>query len=181
MKAYTVINIMNGLFEQLIRYKDNFSTNEGIAFCCEVRSECHGYEHDGMTHHEEWRGFCLMYFYAMFINPQSVFIQERKEKCSSVPKTGWVNSSNHDSCWREGTQDLTYLGFNCWDMAHRNCPKEFRPKTRDEGLDFSLRWGILGPVFKTVRVEKTLMEDGYHWRITNVKEIKNSLINLNDE
>jgi len=196
MKSYMVIETMNTLYSQLMLHNMEFERNHGLMFKCQIRSECLGFEHDGNTRHDEWRGYAYVEVYIIMLRDHQVFIniidpsgKVRKEHTvklnpykplddfpiyGEIPQHGWVNTSNHNSCWRDGCSDLTSLGFNCWDEAHKNCPKEFRPATRDDSVTFSLQHGY-DKLFKLVEVEQRPLDDGYHYELTKVKELKSKL------
>jgi len=177
MKSYMIIDMINSLYEQLVHYKEEFTRKEGILFLCTIDAECHGYENDGNTHHEGWQGRCMKYIHVLILNGHQVYTHVEDEYAfGQIPQTGWKNTSNHDSCWRNGSHEITSLGFECWDVAHKNCPKEHRPSTRDQSIRFGLGFGCLGNVFKIVEVEKEDYGDGYHYILTKVDEIKSKLI-----
>lgn len=180
MKSYMVINTINTLYEQIVRYNPRFSFDEGIYFVCKVDSECYGYEDDGNTKHEEWCGRSVKWFHAIILNNNQVFtnVSDDFPIFDEIPQDGWTNTSNHDSCWRSGCDKLTSIGFDTWDEAHKNCPEQYRPATKDDGLHFDLSHGI-SKLFKLVEVEKESVYDkntfGYHNKITKVEEIKKTV------
>lgn len=178
MKSYMVIQVMNALYDNLVLHKEEFDVNEGMAFSITISSECLGFEEDGMTRHEEWRGHSMRQVYVIMLQNHQVFVHvSRSNSClNELPQTGWKNTSNHDSCWRSGCDIITDLGFKCWDEAFANCPEEHRRYSKDCDTRFDMNFGLLGPIFKTVRVEKKSCSDGYHYEITKVEEIKSRLV-----
>lgn len=179
MKSYDFANIINGLYEQLVHRNKNFSRNEGIYFCCQLDCECHGYEKDGNTQHQEWRGREIKDFHIIIINPHTVFtcISDANDHIFEIPSPEkWINKSNHDSCWRDVShKELTDLMFHCHDEAYKNCPKELRPETKSQGVSFSLRTSVCGPIFKYVKVEKVTDYEwnnyGYREKLTSIHSI----------
>lgn len=173
-----IIHTINSLYEQLIHYKEEFSRYEGIAFLCTIDSEFHGYEKDGNTHHEDWYGRSMKFIHVIILNYHQVYLHVSDERpfIGEFPQTGWKNTSNHDSCWRSGCDEITHLGFKCWDEAHKNCPKEHKPCTKDDEVRFELEFGLCGDLFKIVKVEQEDHGDGYHYNLTSVKEIKSTLM-----
>jgi hypothetical protein len=190
MKAYIVKNIMLGLYEMLIdtrfsKNKDVFregyeKVTKGIHFCVEVDSECMGFENDGNTHHPEWEGRCVVFFHAIILADHKVFtyLQEtRTVPTNGIPQTGWKNTSNHASCWRQGLDELTAIGFSAADTAWQNCPEEHTNNNKDTRVDFSLGHGLfVDKPFQLVDVdyESDLEIDssGYHKKITAVRKLE---------
>lgn len=181
MKSYMVINIMNALYEEHVLYKDAFDNNEGMIFNITISSECLGFEKDGMTRHREWRGHSIRQVYIILLQNHQVFVHVSTTTHGipgKFPQNGWKNTSNHNSCWRSGCDIITDLGFKCWDEAFAKCPEEHRHYPKDCDTRFDMNFGVLGPIFKTVRVEKKLCDDGYHYEITKVEEIKSKLVKV---
>lgn len=186
MKTHAIIHIMNSLFETLVKNQCTdpihdggrrmpvFSRNEGIYFKVQVRSEFHGYEKDGNTHHPEWAGRCTKYFHVLMLYPHCVFTQVTDEYSMDIPQTGWYNTSNHNSCWRSGCDKLTYVMFDCYDEAHKNMPQElFHSRSDDTSVD--LRRNICDGTFSFVEASWEYQEDDYHMTIKSVKEIKKTI------
>lgn len=179
MKSYDLADIINGLYEQLVHYNDNFNLNQGIYFCCQLDSQCYGYDKDGNTHHPEWEGRSMKAFHIIILNPHKVFtcttnVTGLIHELPSVDK--WKNKSNHDSCWRNVSSDeLTSLMFHCHDMAYKNCPEELRPQKKSHGVRFSLKTSLCGPVFKYVEVTREpdydLDKTGNRHKLTSIKII----------
>ena len=180
MKSREMINVVNGLYERIVKYNESFSRNEGICFCIKVDAECYGYEKDGNTHHEEWEGRDIKYMYIMILRGNQVFTNISSDFSSSIPTLGWKNTSNHDSCWRGGSDELVGLCFDCWDEAFYNCPKKARPSTKNEGLRVALGFGLIEQPFKLVEVTKepdlSIDDTGYHKKILSVKEIHKTIV-----
>lgn len=184
MQSYQIIHTMNSLFEVLVQSQNywdksekvsvhTFSGNEGIYFNVMVSSEFSGYEEDGITYHSEWRGSCVKHFHVIMLYPHYVFTCVTDN--DDMPQTGWENTSNHNSGWREGCNRLTRLAFECFDEAYKNAPKRHIPKTRASGVSLRLG-GIFGRVFKFVKVDKHYSPDqDYFMEIDAVKEIKKTI------
>ena len=102
-------------------------------------------------------------------------ISDERPMFGEIPQDGWNNTSNHNSCWRQGSSKITMIGFNCHDNAHLNCPKKYRPSSRDESINFDLGFGICGEIFKLIKVEKECFDE-YHYNLTAVNEIKHKLV-----
>ena len=181
MISYTVKDIITNLYEQLVddQYSfKNFQKNEGIYFQVKVSSECHGYEKDGNTHHPEWKGRCNAEFHVIILNGRKVFTNTIINSFSKeIPQTGWVNTSNHNSCWSSGCDALTSLGFEVVQEAFKNLPEDEQGLMYplDSHVNFSLRTGLFGSVFKFVEVEMNDAEDNYHYDIFSVKQIKKQI------
>jgi len=188
MQSYMVIATMNNLFRQLVcdqNYYDseskiahtNFTNNEGIYFKIEINSVFHGYENDGNTHHEEWEGSCYKDMHVLMIYPHSVFTQVTEGRIHGIPQSNWVNTSNHNSCWRSGCDELTHLVFACHDEAHKNIPKDYvRRQYRTDNVDIRLETALAGSVFKFVEVDWNYAPDQNYFKIINsVTPIKKTI------
>lgn len=190
MKSYVMISMMNRLFEQLVKSKaseyeadttsEYFKYNEGIHFCVKVDADCMGFANDdGNTQHQEWICRVIKHFHVIMLYPHKVFVCITDYKIRDIPQTGWTNTSNHNSCWRDGCRDLTSLGFECWDEAFAKVPKDKRPSTKDEGMDMSLDLSIMGGIFEfvscDVEPDYETDESGYHKKISNIKRIQKTL------
>lgn len=179
MKSYDISNIINGLYEQLVYRNERFTSDQGIYFACKVDCQCLGYENDGNTYHPKWRNRETKVLHITILNHHQVFTCVTNENgiIHELPLPNkWINKSNHDSCWRNISSDeLTDLMFHCHNEAYKNCPKEHRPSTRSQGVNFSLRTSLCGPVFKYVEVEKEsdyeLDSSGYHKKLISIKFI----------
>lgn len=144
MKAYIVKDVIENLYMQLVdsRFSQNNIQHLGIYFCIHARAQCYGYEHDGNTHHEEWEGRADAWYHVIIMNRHRVFVKvSREHPFGKIPLDGYENTSNHESCWRDGI-DVTHLGFDLWNEAFANCPEEYWPENRDSGLEFQFEAGL---------------------------------------
>lgn len=176
MKSWMVINMFNSIYEQMVLNNPKFDENQGIAFRCIVDAECYGFENDD-EYHEDWAGRCVRHFHIIMLKRHQIYTHVSDEFNNNIPTTGWKNTTNHNSCWRNGWDELTRLGFSCWNEAFSNCPKEYRNPNKDAGLLISIGFGMCNStMFKFVEVEKEVNQDNdYFYNITNVKEIKKTL------
>ena len=85
MKSYTMISIMNQLFEQIVKNRRSeydteeniimpFKENEGIHFCVKVDADNFGYEKDGNTYHPEWKKRVIKYFHVIMLYPHCILL-----------------------------------------------------------------------------------------------------------
>ena len=177
MKSYDWANVINGLYEQLVHYNEAFSRKEGIYFRCKLECECYGYEHDGNTHHPEWKRRSAKDFHIIILNPHKVFtcINNTSNIYNEIPSVElWENKSNHNSCWRDvAHRQLTDLMFQVHDEAFKNCPEEFHPQSKSQEVRFALETSLCGNIFKLVEVEyESISDDCYHYKLTSIKQIK---------
>lgn len=180
MKSYEFARLINGLFEQIVRFNEVFANNEGIYFRCKIESECLGYERNNDIRHLAWEGRVAKDFHIILLKPHKVFtcITQSVGPISTIPPVElWTNDSNHDSCWRDvARRHLTDITVYCHDKAFKNCPEEFRPETMSQEVRYSLETSFLGNIFKLVQVEyKSIPEDCYHYQLTDIREIKKNI------
>lgn len=182
MITRNIIDIMNSLYMMCVdnRYSKNgelFSRKQGIYFTVHLSDTCHGYGKScGNTHHKEWEGNGYAEFHVIMLNHRQVFVcvPEEDPGVLDIPAPElWKNTSNHDSCWRQGCDELTRLAFLVHDEAWKNCPEKERPETKLQNLDISLcRIGAQGRIFKFVEVEMERIDPrghNYFNRLTSIK------------
>lgn len=185
MKTQIVISTMTALYEMLVGAGGRELTpfeyrKEGIYFKVQVSVEATGYELDDRTHHPEWEGSCTKMFHAILLKGHMVFINVTDVHgfTTDIPQTGWKNTSNHDSCWRYGLDELTGIAFECWDTAFAKTPEEHRVLPKDAPL-WLRSVPMFAKPFKFVEVEHEpdyeIDNSGYHRKITKVTEIERYL------
>jgi len=117
-------------------WNDGLLTRKGI--CINVRLSADKYEGE--------RKSTGMVVYILFCGKTSVFWAPAYDKAGkyahsplNVPVENWVNTSNHDSCWRDdGLSFLNKMYFDfCEDVDPKSAPKEV-----DTNADFFRRWPI---------------------------------------
>ncbi len=179
MKSYMMKNFIVYLTEQLImpRYsKTKVEPNIGLYFLVRISSECLGYEEDGNTHHPEWEGKADRYLHIIITSRNNVFLRTdiKRPRLNSVPQDGWKNTSNHSSCWTEGLNDLTRLGFDCWEEAFKNKPEDkiTQNKDADTAFEFCIFSKIFRPVEVETEIDRELDSSGYFKKVTSVKIVE---------
>lgn len=189
-KSYVIKSIMNRLFEQLVKSKaseyqadktdEYFKENEGIRFCVKIDADNLGFENDGNTYHKEWKCRIIRYFHVIMLYPHRIFTCVTDEQhFSTIPQDDWKNTSNHNSCWRNGCDDLISVGYECWEEAFAKVPEEHRKPPMVEGLDYTLDLSIMGNIFEFISCDMESDYDndssGYHKKISNIKRIHKKL------
>lgn len=97
----------------------SYQTDLGLLFEVEISAENFGYEKDGNTHHEEWERRFFAVLEIVVTARHEVFVRRHGNPVSMSKGAGpWVNTSNHDSCWRsDGLRQI-------WETlveAHEHC------------------------------------------------------------
>lgn len=189
-KVYIVKSIMNRLFEQIVKSKTSqhyskqsdeyFNVNEGIHFRVKIDAHSYGYERDGNTCRPEWRCHVVKYYHVIMLYPHNIFVCVTDDSnIGVIPPIGWENTSNHNSCWRNGCDTLSGVAYECWEEAFALVPEAHRPSSKDEGVDITLDLSMMGDIFELVScdIESDYETDasGYFKKISNIIRIKKKL------
>lgn len=146
---------------------DAYRSGLALQFNIEITAANHGFEAGGKRHHEDWERD----FYAMLelvvTARHEVFVREHAVPIgrAKTPATAWINTSNHDSCWR--TDGLRPI----WEVlckAHKACwehvPAQHRASMREMNLHCRLNDEIGGGgAIRLARV-RTERVEGDHYR-----------------
>lgn len=167
------------MYEHICWRKPEFENNEGLYFLIRIESNFHGYEKDGNTHHEEWKGSCRKNLHIIIFQNNRVFAAEFNDNIREIPEE-WKNLSNHDSCWRDAIQSyITSKCFETFDTVHKNAPEEVHPENKNSNLSVRVHHNLFGPLFKCVSgdIESDYEESscGYFKKLSNVEIIKKQI------
>lgn len=89
------------------------------------------------------------------VNPEDYLM----EAYNSV---GWKNESNHDSCWRDAIRSvISSVYFKMCKKVQDHLPEEEKLASKDIEFFNTLR-------MSPIRVSMVKLDDGYHYRLTNV-------------
>lgn len=179
MKSYMIRRFILSIFESYVdnwgRKNSAFKDNEGAYFVVKIDAENYGYEKDGNTYHKNWAKRKIEYLHIIILAQRTVFTC--RSTSDNLPMCGqWKNTSNHNSCFREGIDEITKIGFELWDYVFEKTPEEHRPATRDGGVDFSLG-GLFSAPFKCVQVNHVADDpkDSYFRKLTSIEIIKKTI------
>lgn len=173
-KAWAMTDAIVTLYDQIVdqRYKgkefpDLEWRKQGMYFRIKVSCDC--YE-------DNYRLGSVKWFHIIMLNGHSVFVQTTNDFIHGIPQTGWENSGNHDSCYRQAIEGLVDVGFDVHDEAFSLLPKEIYERekfNRETNLNFRFDTGF-AKIFKYVEVDsKRNEENNYFYDILSVKEIDN--------
>lgn len=137
------IKMMCQLFEQFVDYRNGVITDEqvkqlsgqlGIYFNLFVRCDNYGYEKDGNTHHPDWEKSICFHAHVLILRSRKVFIAiSEEDNRDKIPLTDFVNTSNHDSCWRYGFDEILKAIGGAYDFCYDNpdIPEEHKTDIKD--------------------------------------------------
>lgn len=171
-------------------YPDNdFVKNPDVALymTLEVCADNHGYEADGNTHRPEWVRHFYKELHFIITSRYNVFLavsDKRFSRATDIKLEEWVNTSNHDSCWRtDGVEGhITKMMFDAWDHCFSHMPEEHQKKgSRSDGVRIRLM-DTAGQVVRFVRVkhEPKDPKDSYRRVLTEIKHLV-PIITFKDE
>ena len=181
MKSYIIKRTILSIFESYVdnwgRKNSSFKNDEGAYFVIKIGAENYGYEKDGNTYHKNWAKREIEYLHIIILAQRMVFTC--RSKSNNIPTCDqWRNTSNHNSCFREGIDEITYIGFDLWKRVFESIPDKHKPATRDDGVDFTLGGGLyFCSPFKCVKVihEASDKKDCYFRKLTSIKIIKKTI------
>jgi len=143
-----------------------------LMFTVEISIANHGYERDGNTYHEDWE----RQFYAeldyVITGRHQVFVKIHKEKDPSPAV--WVNTSNHNSCWRsDGLRDIwETLSFG-WQECYGHVPREHQRSMAEMNQYCNINDGLVSrglTRFARVKVEPD-PQDNYRRILEEVRPV----------
>lgn len=178
--------VIVGQWEQFFGHrglvKDAYSTDLGLRFEVEIDVRNFGFEQDGNTHHDAWRREFLAVLEIVITARHEVFVRRHSDLVARSKDAGeWLNTSNHDSCWREDGlrpiwEALVEGHKHCWSHMPAQHSKSMNEMTRDCNVNG-------GPFSKGaiqfVRVKTEAGEGGRRRRIVHVKPVGFS-VNIED-
>ncbi len=188
-KRLDPISVICQLFEQFVDYRNGVITDEqvkhisgqlGAYFTLFIRCHNLGYEKDGNTYHQEWEKEKKFYAHVVILRSRKVFIALSKEdRIDKIPLTDFVNTSNHDSCWRYGFDEILKAIGGAYDFCYDNpdIPEEHKTDIKDAGIyvEFNTLFGH--KILNLVEVKFTNNKDkgqGYY-NLTSVKDVSFSV------
>jgi hypothetical protein len=105
MNLINVEQLVASLFEQCMDVwgsnPRNIPDTYAQHFCLRLGVENFGYEKDGNTFHEAWKRSYRRYIHVIITSRRNVFVAAMDNPyIKEVDPSLFLNSSNHDSCWR---------------------------------------------------------------------------------
>lgn len=123
---------------------------------------------DGNTHHKGWEKHYRKLVHIIVIKPYSVFVCESEFSMSHPGAGQYENTSNHDSCWREGVELFGHVmkGYDfCYgDMQTKHKPAPVAAVIRTSPTIFTK------PI-QAVKCATTRLDDGYHKKLVSLDYI----------
>jgi len=87
----------------------------------------YGYEKNGSTHHKEWDKRYQRTIHILVTQRHQVFVAVTHPR-EDVEISNWVNSSNHDSCWKsDGLNIFEKVAWDAYEHCFAFMPDEHRP------------------------------------------------------
>ena len=158
----------------------------GIHVCFSIDIEQYGYEKDGNTHHPEWQGRSQKCVHYIMLRYHRIFMAVVDTyDPTKVELKDWINTSNHDSCWRsDGVQREARKAFiEAHETAYANTPDENTPPPilSSDCAEIGLRWHGNTP-FEYVRVKHEAIDqkNTYHRKLTEITKLRIKSIELEE-
>lgn len=144
---------------------------DAMVFFITIRCANYGYESDGNTHHEEWeRSYARRLIYIVTerhnvflgtIKPgltdeeyEKVRLADRSALSNHLDLFEWINTSNHDSCWRsDGFRHVFDYSMEAWDACYAHVPDAHRKAPIEADVSVSMHEGSFGAPFQFARLE----------------------------
>ena len=181
MESYDWTVMINGLYEQLVRYNKDFTDEQGIWIRVTIKCSSSGYDKND-KYHPDWENEASHVIHIIMLKHHQIFIHVSKSYglCSNLPNPDmFVNESNHDSCWRDAIQrKLTEVKFSVHSEAYKKYPKGEKLAPYKSGIRFSINHGLMGPIFKFVEVTKIpdpTLDTTYFNKLTSVQVIEKTI------
>lgn len=111
-------------------------------------------------------------FVVIFTSNTSVFVATPDDVfCWDKTPELFVNTSNHDSCWRsDGLRFLSQCYFEMADSINTELLdkgfKEVAPRDMSQHNRFNF-----GKMVERVRIEKEKLDDSYHYKLTKIEKL----------
>lgn len=170
MLSIDVSQVINGLVEQLlhdrnktIKYEGKQRTSPGLRFVVETRISSYAEQE-----HYEAKGKIV---FIISGNTSVWYALPAWDSREEIPLSEFINSSNHDSCWRDGVQTpLTKLYFELCEQVNEQRWKDHLKKVAPVAMNVYTTFSWLGsPVFECVSVTDVHAED-YRRALVSVKK-----------
>lgn len=183
------IKMMCQLFEQFVDYRNGVITDEqvkqlsgqlGIYFNLFVRCDNYGYEKDGNTHHPDWEKSICFHAHVLILRSRKVFIAiSEEDNRDKIPLTDFVNTSNHDSCWREGFDSIKIAMGRAYDFCYENSdiPEEHKTSAKDANMTIDFGNIFRNKIINLVEVKYENDKDKGQgcYKLTSVKDVSFSV------
>jgi hypothetical protein len=157
--------------------RSDYRPNVGLHMAYSFSVHNHGYEKDGATHHADWEHSVWETIHAIVLRPHSVFIARTKRNVplKDIDPGAFVNTSNHNSCWVEGFDDINTAVFEACEACNKFTPEKHQKAPiqmsvlAQMGSAFSNR-----DLFTFVKVEYKNRDphDSYFKQLTSIKPLK---------
>jgi hypothetical protein len=148
----------------------------GIYFAIDYDMHNYGYEKDGNTHHKDWVRNWRKTVHVIVTQRHNVFVCV-KESRGTPTLEDWINSSNHDSCWRsDGLSILDQVGFDAYEHCFGWMPDEHRPipMCASTHVQFA-NWHFGRSPFEIVKLRGEYNDGDYRYRLTGFQKMEHGL------
>jgi hypothetical protein len=176
LETVSVESIIIGVWEQMFGHngllqdqRRELATRSVVTFSISN----YGYERDGSTHRPEW----VRHFYRdleiVVTGQHQVFIRELA--MTGLPVSDWVNTSNHDSCWRtDGLQLIWETLREGWSQCWSHVPQPHQQTMREmhRSVRFNEWPGCLALLARVQTEFDPLCSSGYRRRLTQYQPVE---------
>lgn len=165
--------------------RDDYKPNVGLYMAYSFCVSNHGYEKDGNTRHQEWEHHVSETIHAIVVRPHSVFIARTKRSVTlkDIDPGSFINTSNHDSCWVEGFNEIDTALFDACDEVNKDTPEEHRRAPIETSVFAQMAQSFSNrDLFTFVKVgyKNRDEDDSYFKQLTSIKPLK-YVITLREE
>jgi hypothetical protein len=171
------LKLNGGEFPRSLRADTGYAAY-GTYFKFHMDVENFGYEKDGTIRHPEWQRRCVKNLHIIITQHHNVFIavSDGVKNLRDVPNNEWLNTSNHDSCWREdGLRLIRQTIYDAYTHCYGSMPEEHKPTPAAMTMFSRLGAGFVnGDALQFVRVDFQSIDpdDSYFKRVTKVMPVK---------
>lgn len=147
-----------------------YYTDLALYFEVNINVENFGYERDGNTHHEDWA--------RNFYRDLKIVVTAKHEVFVKMGAGDWVNTSNHDSCWRsDGLRIIWETMHEGWEHCWKHVPEEHRVTPAQMHRHCTINGGCFSKGAVQFMRVKTELKEGDHYRrvLTEARRVKFSV------
>jgi hypothetical protein len=152
------LKVITQLAQELVVHNKNIKTEriggyivrKGLLFTLDVSCSCYGYDEND-KYHEEWAKEERKQISIIVAGNHSVFVNLIDTDFQvKLNLENFVNTSNHDSCWRsDGFSDVTWFFWKMYERVYSNMPEDKRPSMNNAHFFI---WDVFNKIIQPVEI-----------------------------